>query len=129
MGQQQLLLIVLSAIIVLFAIVIGLTLFVKSASEADRDQMISDLIYLSSDAQAFYKKRDEYGGGDGSFKGWTIPEFYKKHENKKNYIKVNVKKSQVTLNGYGTELGINGKSTVQAKAIVTPTNTSITILN
>ena len=129
MGHQQLLLILLSVIVVGFAIVIGLTMFGSSAIEANRDQIISDLVNLSSDAQAYYKKQEEFGGGAGSYTGWTIPDFFKKHENKKKYIKINVKKNKVTLNGYGTEIGRNGKGTVRVRAIVQPNGIDFKIFN
>ena len=129
MGHQQLLLILVGTIAVILAVVVGITLFQKSAVEVNRDQIVSDLVYLSTDAQAYFKKQTESGGGDGSFEGWSIPDSYAKHENNDKYIKVKVKKNKVTINGYGTEIGINGKATVRAKAVVTSTNTSITIMN
>jgi len=111
------------------AIVIGMTMFGVSAIEANRDQIISDLVNLSSDAQAYYKKQEEFGGGAGSYKGWTIPKFFKKHENKKKYIKITVKKQSVQLNGYGTEIGRNGKSTVRVRVIVKPAGINFKIFN
>jgi len=80
MGHQQLLLIVLTTFVVVFAIVIGFKLFATSSVESNRDQVISDLVYLSSDAQAYYKKQAEYGGGNGSFQGWSIPDFFESYE-------------------------------------------------
>lgn len=129
MGHQQLLLIVLSIMIVGFAIVIGITQFRVSAVEANRDQVISDLVYLTSDVQAYYKKQEEFGGGEGSYSGWDIPKSFEKHENNKKYIKVKVSKNKVTLNAYGTEIGNNGKGTIIVKAVVTPTDIQYTIKN
>lgn len=129
MGHQQLLLIVLSIIVVGFAIVVGITQFGASAIEANRDQIISDLVNLSSDAQAYYRKQAEFGGGAGSFSGWEIPEYFEKHENNKKYIKVKVKDNQVTLNGYGTEIGKNGKGTVRIRAIVNASSVDYKIFN
>ena len=57
MGHQQLLLIVLTTFVVVFAIAVGFKLFETSTVESNRDQVISDLVYLSSDAQAYYKKQ------------------------------------------------------------------------
>ena len=129
MGHQQLLLIVLSIFIIGFAIVIGITQFGASAIEANRDQIFSDLVNLTSDAQAYYRKQAEFGGGAGSYSGWEIPDFFKKHENKKKYINVKVKDNQVTLNGYGTEIGRNGKGTVRVRAIVKPAGIDYKIFN
>lgn len=129
MGHQQLLLILLSVFIIGFAIVIGITIFGSSAIEANRDQIISDLVNLSVDAQAYYKKQSDFGGGSGSYTGWDIPEFFKKHEHNKKYIKIKVKKNKVTLNGYGTEIGRNGKGTVRVRAIVKPDGIDFKIFN
>ncbi|NNJ53464.1 MAG: hypothetical protein HKP17_09850, partial [Ignavibacteriaceae bacterium] len=49
--------IVLSAIVVALAVAAGITIFQSSAVEANRDQVISDLMGLSTDAQAYYKKQ------------------------------------------------------------------------
>jgi predicted butyrate kinase (DUF1464 family) len=112
-----------------FAIVIGITQFGASAVEANRDQVISDLVYLTADAQSYFKKQEEFGGGAGSYTGWDIPQSFQKHENNKKYIKVKVKKNKVVLNAYGTEIGNNGKGTIRIKATVTPTDIKYVVKN
>lgn len=129
MGQKQLLLIALAIIVVSIAAVVGINLFSSSATESDRDQIISVLTSLGSDAQAYYKKEKTYGGGSDTYIGWKIPESFKRHENRKKYIKANVKKNNVVLTGFGTEIGMNGKGKVKVKAVVRPTGISITIKN
>ena len=129
MGHQQLLLIVLTTFVVVFAIAVGFKLFETSTVESNRDQVISDLVYLSSDAQAYYKKQVGYGGGGGSFQGWSIPDFYKRYEGGKIRVKIKAKKDKVILTGIGTEIGKNGKTKVRVKAVIKPTETTITIKN
>ncbi|NIS38712.1 hypothetical protein GWN26_11755, partial [Candidatus Saccharibacteria bacterium] len=51
MGQQQLLLIVLSVIIVGVAIAVGVNMFQSSAVDANRQAMITDLVNYSAKAQ------------------------------------------------------------------------------
>ena len=48
MGQQQLLLIVLSVIIVGIAVAVGITTFQSNAVEANRQAVISDLVNYAS---------------------------------------------------------------------------------
>lgn len=129
MGQQQLLLIVLGTIVVGLAIVVGIDIFTTSATESNRDQVISDLMYLSTDAQAYYKKQAQFGGGNGSFRGWDIPEFYKRYEGGKIRVRIRANRDKVILTGIGTEIGKNGRTKVRVKAIVKPDKTTITIKN
>lgn len=129
MGQQQLLLIALGTIVVGIAVVVGINLFSTSATDSNRDQIISVLTALGSDAQAYYKKEKLYGGGGGIYSGWEMPESFKLHDNGKKYIKAKVKKNRVVLTGFGTEIGMNGKGKVKVRAVVRTTGISITIKN
>ena len=72
MGQQQLLLIVLSVIIVGIAVVIGLGLFSEGADQANIDQVVQDVVSLGAKAQQFYMKPTALGGGGRSFATMTI---------------------------------------------------------
>jgi len=128
MGYQQLLLILLATIVVIIAIVIGMNLFATSAVETNRDQLISDLNYLSTDAQLYYKKQAEYGGGDGSYAGWKITDFYKNYESGKIKAKIKSGGNEVKITAIGTEIGRNGKK-VKIEAKVKPTSITINIKN
>src|SRR3990170_5294122 len=129
MGYQQLLLIVLTIMVVGFAIVIGIHLFEASAVESDRDQVYSDLIHLSSDAQGYYKRQAEYGGGAGSYIGWDIHEYFKKYEDGNVRVSVKTYQDRAELVGLGTETGRNGETRVRVEALVKPTGTTITVTN
>ena len=129
MGQQQILLIVLASIVVSIAVAIGINLFISSSVETNRDQVVSDLVLLSSDAQAYFRKQEQFGGGAGSFEGWNIPDFYKKYEGGKIRVNVKTNKDKVILTGTGTEIGRNGKTSVKVKATITPTGTTIAVTN
>ena len=69
MGQQQLLLLVLSAIIVGVSIVIGINMFSSGAVQANQDAVVQDCIMIAARAQEWYRKPDELGGGSRSFTG------------------------------------------------------------
>ena len=55
MGQQQLLLIVLSVIIVGVAVSVGVTQFQSSAMDSNRQAVIADLVNYASKAQRFFR--------------------------------------------------------------------------
>ncbi len=129
MGQQQLLLIALGIIVVGIAVIVGINLFSSSATESNRDQLISILTDLGSNAQVYFKKPVELGGGNRKFKGWKIPKFYKNFEG--NKIKVKVKKNgdEVTITATGNTKGRDKKKKVKIEAKVKPTSITINIKN
>lgn len=69
MGQQQLLLIVLSVIIVGIAVVVGINMFGASAASANLEAVSNDLLNLAASAQQYYVKPSSMGGGGNSFAG------------------------------------------------------------
>jgi len=71
MGQQQLLLLVMSVIIVGLAVMGAILLFQDNASDRNRDAVLSDLLHLTARAHEYYRRPTIYGGGQGSFAGLT----------------------------------------------------------
>ncbi len=71
MGQQQLLLIILSVIVVGIAVTIGITMFTDSSIDANRDAITNDLTALASRAHQFYRRPSYLNGGGNSFSGLT----------------------------------------------------------
>src|SRR5512136_2787287 len=69
MGQQQLLLIIVGAIIVGIAIAVAISLFNSQASATNRDEVTNDLAQLATMAQAYYRKPKILAGGGRSFGG------------------------------------------------------------
>ncbi|MCH7755793.1 hypothetical protein IH970_11810, partial [candidate division KSB1 bacterium] len=69
MGQQQLLLLVLSAIIVGVSIVIGINMFASSATQANSDAVLQDCLNIGARAQEWYRKPLAMGGGNRVFTG------------------------------------------------------------
>lgn len=67
MGQQQLLLIVLSVIIVGIAVVVGINMFNDQAASSNLDALTADLVNLASRAQQHYRRPTAMGGGGGTF--------------------------------------------------------------
>ncbi len=101
MGQQQLLLLVLSAIIVGVSIVIGINMFTSSAVSANQDAVVQDCLMIAARAQERYRKPTALAGGNRSFAGILF--------SKLNIDSVNVNVSApYTLAGTATQATIVG---------------------
>lgn len=72
MGQQQLLLIVLSIIIVGIAIYVGFYLLASNKADHNRQAIISDLLNYANKAQQYYRTPAQMGGGSLNFKGFHL---------------------------------------------------------
>ena len=70
-GQQQLLLIILSVVVVGIAVTLGITMFSDSSIDANRDAITNDLTNLASRAHQYYRRPSYLGGGGNSFAGLT----------------------------------------------------------
>lgn len=69
MGQQQLLLLVLSTIIVGVSIVVGIGMFQDSAMNANIDTVTQECVTIASKASEWWNKSEALGGGGGAFNG------------------------------------------------------------
>lgn len=69
MGQQQLILLVLSTIIVGLAIVVGIRAFSENNVKSNADAMTQDMVRIASDAQAWKVKPQAFGGSPDATKG------------------------------------------------------------
>ncbi len=110
MGQQQLLLVVLSTVIVGIAIVVGINIVTTSAGQANFDAVMQDLITLGERAREWYRKPELKGGGGNSFValqadadmrnllGWPT-----QNENGTYTIATAGNATQVTFQGTGVE--------------------------
>ena len=72
MGQQQLLLIVLSIIIVGIAIYAGFFLLASNKADHNRQALIADLLNYANKAQQYYRTPAQMGGGSLNFQGFHI---------------------------------------------------------
>ena len=106
MGQQQLLLIVLSVIIVGIAVVVGINMFSASAASANLEAVTSDLLNLSARAQQYYVKPIGMGGGGNTFTGITLGHLTPKASNDNGtYTLGAVTATQVIITGVGVQDG------------------------
>ena len=71
MGQQQLLLIVLGVILVGVAVVLGINYFSVGAEEGAKDELVAHCLTIGANAQQWFKKPTEMGGGGNTFAGFN----------------------------------------------------------
>ena len=130
MGTQQLLFIVLGAIVITLSVVIGMNYFAENAREANRDAVILDLNRLATKAQAYYKKEKEVAGGEKSFQGFQIPEKLKKTQNG-TYRILYTRPNRILIQGVGFEEGeswfrcSSGKFKITEQVLVRPTEITL----
>ena len=72
MGQQQLLLLTLAAILVGIGVLLGINMFQENAAQANLDAVIQRSLTLGSQAQAWYKRPVAMGGGGQNFTGFDL---------------------------------------------------------
>jgi len=127
MGQQQLLLIVLSFIIVGTAVVVGINTFAASSSSSNRDAVVADLMQLASIAQTYYQKPIALAGGGNSFTGFQIPSQLVSTSN--GTYTLNPGDQIVTLVGTGTQTGNDNANPVKATIVLSPAGITRTTIN
>ncbi len=104
MGQQQLLLLVLGAIIVGVAIVVGVNMFSTSAVNANRDAVVQDCMTLATRAQQWYRTPAILGGGGRSFTGISLSSIRFPNENENGTFTIDGSAGTTcTISGTGTE--------------------------
>lgn len=127
MGQQQLLLVILSVIVVGIAISIGIILFSTNAIEQKRNELINECALLASEAQLYYRKPKTIGGGGKAFTGWTVPRQYITTEVGSFSAEV-LSPEEVKITGTGNEV-VTGSDSVKVELIVTPKLYQTTVIN
>ncbi len=104
MGQQQLLLLILSAVIVGVAIVMGINMFAENAGQANQDAVMQDVLTMASRAQAWYRRPAQLGGGGRTYVGMTLADLNFDAANSNGTYSVSGgTATNVTLTGVGTE--------------------------
>lgn len=111
MGQQQLLLIVLGAIIVGMSIYGGLRVMESFNQDSERDQLMVQMQSIASDARTYAAKPSYLGGGAGTFTGFSPPQNMTTTERFRIYPGVNP--NILALTGYGSVTGTDGANPVQ----------------
>lgn len=144
MGQQQLLLIVLSVIIVGVAIAVGVTQFQSSAVDSNRQAVIGDLVNLAAKAQRYYRTPQELGGGNQNFQLFALTTIDTSNANGVYAVSSTEDTSPdkvigggsiigsattIYIAGSGRETGNDGNNPVKASVTVTADAITTEILN
>ncbi|HQU71623.1 MAG TPA: hypothetical protein PKV71_09635 [Calditrichia bacterium] len=145
MGQQQLLLIVLSVIIVGIAVAVGVNMFRSGAIDANRQALISDVVNYGAKAQRHYRTPTQLGGGSQNFDGFKMNGIDTANANgtyaANNNIPGNNSKvvgsvaalsgtvGTIYIIGSGNEIGDDGTNPVKVYAKVTADSIVSTIMN
>jgi Tfp pilus assembly protein PilE len=146
MGQQQLLLIVLSVIIVGVAIAVGVNQFQGSAQDANRQAVIADLVNYASKAQRYFRTPAQLGGGEQDFGAFVLSNIEETNANGDYDIVLTAPTTAANVTagatgavtgtpttiyivGSGREIGNDGTLFVNAYVTVTQTGITTTILN
>lgn len=110
MGQQQLLLIVLGALIVGMAMYAGLRVMDNINESSDRDQLMSQMQYVIAEARKFAAKPTYLGGGEGTLTGFSAPQ----NMTITNRFRIYASPSEgaLTLVGFGSVTGNDGENPV-----------------
>lgn len=123
MGNQQLLLIVVSVVILGIAVAVGATLFQDQAASTNRDELVNDLVNYGAQAQAYYKRPRVFGGGENSFNGLTMARITSRSSNLNGAYSllsdpVGGNPNHVSIVGVGTEIGADGANKVKVVMLV-----------
>ena len=104
MGQNQLLMIILSVIVVGVAVTVGISQFAENALTANRDAVASDCQRIVSSAQQWYRKPAALGGGGNAYTGLTLANVGIDSTNVNGDYTVTVDNAdQITVVGTGNE--------------------------
>ena len=124
MGQQQLLLLILAAIIVGIAIVMGINMFGENAVQANQDAVTQDVLTIASRAQGWYRRPAQMGGGGRSFTGldWGDINFAGTNDNGSYAISSIVAgaNGSFVVTGTGTEDGDSDNEPLEVQVTVYP---------
>lgn len=101
MGQQQLLLIIIAAIIVAIGISVGVALFGSTNVSSNKDAIINDLANIATNANSYRMRPSIMAGGSGLYSGYSIPGKLQSNENG-SYTAV-VAPSSIILTGTSAE--------------------------
>ena len=119
MGQQQILLLVLTVILVAVAIIVGIFLFLDEAAAANRDAVVLDLQNLVVAAQKHYRVPTVLGGGGNTFDNFRFPPTLASNGNGTyQHIKQSHDKNHIHFEGNGVEKGSDGINLIQIEVRV-----------
>ena len=106
---------------------IGVVLFNTNAIEQKRNEIINECALLASEAQLYYRRPKDLGGGGKSFIGWEVPVQFATTEVGRIEASV-TSPTEVKITGIGNEVLTSGDS-VKVEIVVTSLTYQTTIIN
>lgn len=128
MGQQQLLLIVLGAIIVGISVRIGFRIVDAQYTQQNRDQMTLQMQNIYANAEQYATKSARQAGGGGAYTGFVLSKTMLKNTSG-TYTAVVTGAKALTIVGTGVVTGNNGASPVLVTCTVTNRKIASTVTN
>jgi type II secretory pathway pseudopilin PulG len=135
-GHQQLLFTLLAVCVVGIMISVGVITLQEALRPDNRTQLTTDLLALAREAQAFYRRPMEQGGGEGTFLGLTtnmkgIQRLTSRPSNAHGdyFVKRAGNLHSVELLGVGVTPGRDPRYPVRLAMLIWPDSTIITTLN
>jgi len=136
MGQQQILLIVLTVILVGIAIIVGTQIFRAQAADSNLDAVCADIIIFANRAQMHYRRPLAMGGGGESFASLTATAIgiaylttQPTNDNGAYSIIVAGTATSVTLQGVGLNDADGDGTYATATIQVWPDSTDLTVIS
>ena len=120
MGQQQRLLLILSSIVVGFAIIAGMQLATSYDAKANEDALRTDILFIAARAQEWYRKPKMLGGGGRTFSGLKLADlhFPKKNDNGIFSVPTSPQKTQFEIIAIGKTDNDNDDTPLKLVAVI-----------
>jgi len=131
MGTQQILLIILGAIVISIAVGLGISMVNDYNSSTNRDALAADLSEAAGRAQAYFKMPTTLAGGGGSFVGFDLHSVFRtlRTENGTYALEAAPTDSAVVIVATGTNDGNDNVSRVKLRIKVMPSRTELSVVN
>lgn len=99
MGQQQILLVVLTIILTGIAIAVGIGLFRSHMMMSNQDAIIHDIINIAVNAYTNHLKPESMGGMPETYSGYEIPEGLEENEHASYSLEIAEDGEELTIIG------------------------------
>lgn len=123
MGQQQLLLLILAAVIVGVAITLGINMFAQNSAQANQEAVMQDVLTIASRAQAWYRRPVQMGGGGRDWTaggGVSLIKLNFPVTNANGSYSLTAAPNELTIVGTGVESGDANPDLLTITAVITP---------
>jgi hypothetical protein len=111
MGSQQLFLLVLGLLLVALVLFTGFQFTGDYYENVHREKLLEEIQSLQNNAIQYKKKAIEFGGGSGSFIGWTTSQNRLINDN--HTIKYVAENNRITFFAEGTVVGWDDKEGIK----------------